>query len=583
MNALGVLLALAAAAVLLAALATRRAARQHGTPALIWRWFSGAHWHGEALTDAGWFRRGVRVLHRSGHASRWAHKPRAARAAIRTGATGAALGSAAAARAHALVTLEALAALGALGLAWGAWRLWRRALDWRHYRAWVRPLHVTLGRALGLPSATRPHQWLTVPRGFQTTDGAQIRIALPAHFTPAEDAKRALVSIASAKLALESPRASWHLAGDSPSVTLTAQLAPPDRVGLAAVRELVAQAADTAPLLGLGRGRRPVYADLDNDSPHVLISAGSGGGKSTITRTIAAQVLARGGLVLILDIKRLSHAWARGLPGVRYARDIAEIHDALLWLGAEVDRRNLLADAGADADGNTDHVDVGPRLLVVCEEMNATSNRLAAYWRKIKDRDDAPASPAIEALNDALFMGRGVRTNVVAIAQMLTARTVGGPEARENMGVRILSRYTVNAWRMLVPEIWPAPRASRHQGRAQVCVAGSASETQIMYLSPAEARQLAAQGGGAAFPRGDQAAEAAAPVRTLHPVGGELVGLAAAVRRGLVPLSLDAIRKARQRDPEFPAPRGQGSGGELLYDPDEIAAWCRNRPRAATA
>jgi len=572
LGALGVL----AAALLLA---IGHAKREHGGAALVWRWFSGHTWHGHPHTDAGWFTPARKVLHPTGRASRWQHQPRAMRAGIRTVGTGLAAEFAYGMLHHRAGTLRAaeLLALGGALVMLAA--LWRGARSWRHHRVWVRPLHRALGRALAVPDATRPASWLTIPRGFQRIDGAQIRVSLPEHFAPGADVKRAVAAIVAEKLALENPSATWHLAGARPFVMFTAQLAPPSRVTLPMVRELLAAARESAPLLGLGRGSAPVYADLDNDSPHVLVSAGSGSGKSTTVRLLAAQVLARGGVVLVLDIKRLSHAWARGLPGVRYCRDIAQVHDALLWLREELDQRNRLADDGADVDGNTDQVDVGPRLLVLAEEMNATAGRLAAYWRKTKAKDDPALSPAVEALADALFMGRQVRVNVLAVAQMLTARTIGGPEARENMGVRILARYTLNAWRVLVPEIWPAPRASRHTGRAQVCVAGHAAETQIAYLTPAEARELAAQG-AAIFPASGP--PRAADLPGLHAVA-DPVGLGAAVAGGVVPLTLDAIRKARTRDPEFPAHVAEGTGGELLYDPSELAAWAANRPRAAAS
>ncbi|MGW1794259.1 hypothetical protein ACWCO0_25855 [Streptomyces tubercidicus] len=41
----------------------------------------------------------------------------------------------------------------------------------------------------------------------------------------------------------------------------------------------------------------------------------------------------------VLDFKRISHTWARGVPGVTYCRDIAEIHDALIHLAQEGRRR----------------------------------------------------------------------------------------------------------------------------------------------------------------------------------------------------------------------------------------------------
>jgi hypothetical protein len=559
--------------------------RAHGAPALIWRWLSGEPLDGNPRTDAGWFRPGVKPLTRTGHASRWAHLRREARAGIRSGGTVATGAVAWGYAAHRAATLASLLAVALVAFVLGAWASWRGVAGWRHSRAWVRPLHLALAPAVGVPLAARPSSWLTVPRDYARREGAEVRIDLPPRVTPGADGKRALAEIVRERLALEDPRVTWQLHGARPHVTFRVQVPPPAKVTFGMVRELIAAARDVAPLLGLGRAGKPTYADLDGDSPHVLVSAGSGGGKSVTTRALVAQILSRGGVALILDVKRLSHAWARGLPNVRYCRDIAEIHDALLWLQVELDRRNKLADEGADAEGNTDHVDIGPRIVVLAEEMNATANRLAAYWRKIKGKDDNGTSPAIDALTDALFMGRQVRVNVFAVAQMLTARTIGGGEARENMGVRILARYTLNAWRVLVPEIWPAPKASRHAGRVQVCVAGKARETQVMFLTPGEARELATSGvvtpfptfAGAAVAGGDGAAQ---PAR-LHVVpSARPVGLAEAVREGLVPLTLDALRKARQRDPEFPPVRGM-RGSEHLYDPGDLVSWARNRPRAS--
>jgi hypothetical protein len=575
--------------------AARGMVKVHGPHVLAWRWFSGHHWHGRHLTDAGWLERGTKTLTPNGRASRWAHKPRLERAAWRTGGTLLAVAAVWGLAADTGPTLLALAALGAVGLGWLGWRAWLGALELRHTRGWVRPLHRALAPVLGHPLAARPKSWLEVPRGYHGHEGAEVTVHLPKDFAATGDvAKGAITAIVSAKLALEHPSASWHLAGHDPHVTYTVQVPPPDKVTLADVREAIAAAKDTAPVLGLGRGRKPVDCDLDQDSPHVIFSMGSGAGKSAALRTLVAQQLNRGAIALILDIKRLSHAWAKGLPNVRYCRDIADIHEALLWLGEETDRRNQVADDGADIDGNTDHVDVGPRLIIVAEELNATSARLASYWRRIKAKEDPNMSPAMEAFGDVFFMGRQVRENILAVAQMFTARTVGGPEARENCGVRILGRYTLNNARMLCPEIWPFPKSSRRPGRVQVCVGGHAKETQAAFFTPAEARELATSGIVSIFPA---AGEPAVSTRLIRPAEGlhiagsrEPIGLREAIASGVLPVSegstaarwLEAVRKARQYDAEFPKARGQAPGGEYRYDPDELAAWARNRPRGGT-
>ncbi|WP_432076646.1 hypothetical protein [Streptomyces wuyuanensis] len=82
---------------------------------------------------------------------------------------------------------------------------------------------------------------------------------------------------------------------------------------------------ESAPLIGLGAGKEKVSVDLDPDSPPALISAGTGGGKSTILRCITCQFIHNGALAYVLDLKRISHIWARGVPGVTYCRDTAEI------------------------------------------------------------------------------------------------------------------------------------------------------------------------------------------------------------------------------------------------------------------
>ena len=43
---------------------------------------------------------------------------------------------------------------------------------------------------------------------------------------------------------------------------------------------------------------------------------GSGARKSTVGWLVGSQVLNHGGILLVLDYKRISQSWARGLPNV---------------------------------------------------------------------------------------------------------------------------------------------------------------------------------------------------------------------------------------------------------------------------
>ncbi|MFE7216387.1 hypothetical protein ACFU93_42390 [Streptomyces sp. NPDC057611] len=225
-------------------------------------------------------------------------------------------------------------------------------------------------------------------------------------------------------------------------------------------------------------------------------------------------MLHHGSRVFILGTKRISHPWANGLPGVTYCRDIADIHDALVELGLQGRHRVRVAgELGIDADPDA----IGPRLLILLEEINATKKQLARYWEKIRESGDPNVSPAVDALNEILYMGRQVRMHVLLVAQSATARALGGPEVREQFATRILARYIVNAWRMLAPEIHPAPKSTKHHGRAQVVIGGTARETQVLFFADAEAREWATSG-----PVATGVKRAAVPAQLQKPPAGSL-------------------------------------------------------------
>lgn len=572
--------------------------RTHGAFRLALRFATGLHLDGKLRTDAGWLRHGERVLHPTGHASKWAHLPHLYRAGIRWTVVILFVATCVGLATNLRLAIGLLATAATVTAAWCVRLGHRQIRQHGHVRRYVRPLHAALAPAIGVPLATRPQSWLTVPPRFAEMEGAQIRVELPDKFIATADAKRIVQTALTDKLGIDDGNVEFHTIG-APYATITRSSPAPDKVLFGSVLELMADSDESSPLIGIGRKNASVSADFEADSPHALVSAGSGGGKSTIVRLLICQNLHNGALAVICDIKRISHAWARGLPNVRYCRSIAEIHDTLILVKAEVDRRNELVDALADDDGNVPPEAIeamGPRLILAMEEMNATANRLSAYWRKVKEKEDPAVSPAVEALGDILFMGRAVRVNVIAVAQMMTARTLGGPEARENFATRILARYTLNAWKMLVPEVWPMPRSSRHAGRVQVVIAGQARETQVIYSTPTEAREWSMSGtvsrfgpmaaGGALTGPQDAPVQAQEPVSLtgpdVHLVGAaEPVGLRDAITSGAITVTLETARWARANDPEFPPARGK-RGQELLYSPADLTAWQTNRPRSAS-
>ncbi|MEU7088126.1 hypothetical protein [Streptomyces achromogenes] len=243
------------------------------------------------------------------------------------------------------------------------------------------------------------------------------------------------------------------------------------------VREQLQALPDFLVLIGQTTDGQPVYADLDTDSPHILVCSATGGGTTTVLRTLTAQLLHHGAHALVLDLKRISHQWAHGLPGVTYCRDIADIHDALIGLRAELVRRVDHIDQHGDADDL-------PRLTVVFEGADAILSKLARHWGTVRETGDPKTSPAIAALEELLFAGRQARMHVLLAGHL---NRLLGLEARENFSTLVLGRVTTGTWKRLVPHLDTVPEGNTHPGRVHVVQGLTAHPTQVLLMSDAEA------------------------------------------------------------------------------------------------
>lgn len=580
MSAFGaVLLAVVLLAALVLGAALVHLVKHHGAGPVAWRWFSGHPLDGRHRTNATWNHRATRVLHPTGRVVGWHHMRRRTRAIIRSGATVLAVAMAWALSAHPFATLLVLAGLAVTALALAAPRGVLKARNWRHYRTWVRPLDKALTHALAVPPVR-----LAIEH-----DRSKVQIWLPEEFTGEQRERDAITRSVTEKLAIEGPEASWSLSrknGGRPMVTFTQSEPPPARVPLAAIMDHIRAAAEHEIVMGIGRRGGVVKISVDNDSPHLGLSMGSGDGKSTVAKNQAAQLLYHGALLMVLDIKLISHMWARYLPNVSYAGRPDEIEAALCWLAGEVSRRNRVALAAADIEGRV-NANVGPRIFVIAEELNATQNRLKAWWQR--DMEMKGRSPGSEALDEVMFLGRQVLCNVEQIGQRLSVKASGSGDARENMGVLIFKDPSASAWKMLVGDRHPMPPATGHLGRLQVVTSKAVQETQGAFMTGQEAHDLALSGTVAVPPanmpcvmtmgavpaaaqisdsRADQQfVVGQAPVVSGPPAS---VTLREAVDAGLF-RTIDAARKAAQR-PGFPAVVGERDRANL-YDIGDLAAF----------
>lgn len=509
-----------------------RAQKRHGLGPLAWRWFSGHALDGHHRTNATWLHRSTVTLHPT-PVVRWHHWPRLHRAGVRTVSTFTVfllLYGLAAAR---TVTLAVLAAAAFVLAALAAWRAWYLGRRWNHHRRYVRPLRRALIPALSGPP----------PRLAIEPDRSRVKIWLPEEFTGSPREQEDVTRAVTAKVAIEAPDTEWHLDrrdGRKPCVIYTRGEPPPAVVLPAGIRAEVEAAAEHEVIMGIGRKGQITAVSVDNDSPHVGLSMGSGDGKSVTARNMAVQLLYHGALVVVLDLKLISHMWARGLPNVAYAGTPDEIEAVMVWLAGEVTRRNRVALAGADIEGRV-HADVGPRIFVICEELNATQNRLKAWWNQ--EMEMKGRSPGSMALDEVMFLGRQVLVNVLQIGQRLSVKATGSGDARENLGVLIFADPTASAWKMLVGDRHVLPPASGHKGRLQVVTKKTVREAQGVFWTGQQAHDFALSGAVAVPPAGMPCVSAVAPVALLPELAPGGSGLPFVVRQGVpvVPRPPDAV------------------------------------------
>ncbi|MEU3787452.1 hypothetical protein [Streptomyces sp900129855] len=244
------------------------------------------------------------------------------------------------------------------------------------------------------------------------------------------------------------------------------------------LREQLQALPASAALIGVGTDGTAIAVDVDN-APHILICTGAGGGSTTILRTLTAQFLHQGAHALVLDTPRISHLWATELPTVTHRGNVAGIHDALVGLATELQRRTDLA------DHHDERLDDVPRLMVVFDRADDTLRHLARYWETFRQEGEPKKSPAITALEDVLYEGRQARIHV-----LYNGRASGGgltASAREQFATVILARVGTHTWQRLAPIAGPAPKNSAHPGRVHVVRDGTAHQTQALILTDIEA------------------------------------------------------------------------------------------------
>lgn len=374
---------------------------------------------------------------------------------------------------HATLATLALATLA-------AWRLdgWRRVRSFR--REVIEPVDAAASAILrSRRDAGQGHNRVNIPADFRDNPDAKVTIRLPLEWVGMDGDKANLVRAVATKLNMDELTPAWSLHGSTPMVSLSKPPSPPDLVDFFDALADADEVSDGAVMIGYGARSKVELFSLLLESPHAIINGGTGAGKSVLLAFIVGQLMRRGYGVLALDAKFVSHMWLRRVPGVHYAAEDHELHDALLWLDSELLRRARYVSKAPDVDAAA--ASLVP-LVVLLEEMTSARNRLDRYWKSIKEAGQPALSPALSALANVANMGRELRVHVLMAGQSLTAKVTGGPEGRESYGARMMARATANAWRMLAPQIKPAPVKRGRPGRWHMVVGDVLKEFQVPFV-----------------------------------------------------------------------------------------------------
>lgn len=576
---------------------SRNSQPKHTVIRLLFRFIAGRPLDAIARTDSTFLRRATADHAPFGRpSSRWSHLPGWQRVLWRIGGTVLAAGLAA----GAVIDWQALAACLALVLAAGltflTWRTIRGIRIRRHNKRLVIPLFRTLAPIIGHPAGDNPARYLSIPHNFRDIENPVIKIQIPPTWEGTVTDQKRVSGLIERRLGGDWETRFYTHAFPPYAETRPAP-APPGRVGFDEIKPALDAADRNTVVIGHGASKKIVSVNLDTDAPHIALSMGTGAGKSSLLRLFVAQ-LKRNGVerIDIIDPKRVSHDWAKNIPGVYIHRTMQAQMEALHNFRLRMESRY-------DAI-TTDAEMIFPRHVLLIEEQNSWMSYAQMFWDDYRaeleqsERSRVPRkNPAIGDLGFCLFQGRQACMNIVSVFQRMSAGAAGGGDLRENYGAKLLARYSPQTWKLLVGTS-PVPRSSRISGRGMYVLGDEHHAVQFAYLREAKAKdwpglpreqwkdeayeyamsgQTVTAGAGPDGPDSDS--ETPGPLAEVI----DLVSLREAVTAGIVPRKLSAVRKARSRDPRFPAAVPDRSGTALLYRAADLRAYyaAPGQPQAA--
>lgn len=486
-------------------------------------------------------------------------------------------------------------------------------MDWQmevyHSRRQGNYLRMGLAQLLGAPSR------VDIPVRYNE-DYAEVVIELPLEWLGADDARGAVTELLRKRLGGKW-RATWVQDDFPPYATFVRQPPPghpPDFVPWAL--------SDDPWQIYVGESfTGPKYVNIKTQTPHFGVTAGTGGGKTTLLALPVAHARIRlGALVDIIDLKEDSFdAYFDNIPGIRIHRSAEAAVMAVAEFFTSIKGLRTAKLKGYDIS------QVPPRFLVL-DELGSFILAAETWWKYGIQGKGAP--PFLAMFNMCLMQGRTKDHRIVVGTHQFSLANFKSTDARDLIGTKIaVGPCSAPKWATTFG--LDTPRIKYNDlipGRGVIGITGSGGsveEIQLAYLTPETARtHLADLDAPAWFDNGEMApwidgdaidlatregyagpflpggnfitpgmslvpgknalqllptitADTTPKQITMSPVL-ERVTLREATDRGILSVSYDTAKKARQRDPKFPPNCGK-RGGSFLFEPLALEAWERDR------
>ena len=481
----------------------------------VWRHFSGAHYHGRRVTDAGWWSHANNTkrhdFERGTFMDRWEHKPRGHRALWRWAVTFALFGALYGFIFDRAVTIHAIYALFVYLIVALGFVIEMKIRLRAHNRHLLNPIIKSLAAYLRLsPHAVR--RMIHIKPENVTDEGETGYFEMPPELTPGQDQQAGIARIIDAHLPYDSEM-DFKMEQAPKIGVIQAARKPPYEVLWDETIEAMEHAAYGDIVIGKDRLKNIFTANFVNaDDPHWAFCVQSKRGKSNFLGLVACQVLHQdpNAQVIAIDPKRSSLIDYLGSPdypgpglkkllkGVTMANDPTRPDQMV----------NLIARAKQEFDSRSeeyalDRTKKFPVYLVVIDELNLLREIIKSFWDEVlaankrrakEEREDLPGECPIWAnIRTLLQAGRFVGIHVIAVAQDLRDDALGGKGARNYFGLRGLGGFHASQWKMLVDRN-PVPVAQKGVGRWIFVQGEDMDWVQITYADPEKAYAWASYG-----------------------------------------------------------------------------------------